>query len=466
MKTSKNEKRYVTLPIMEVIQKSNYKRKDDLYCIIDTVYRRQIYFKTELQMNYGFIEIPRASFQKLIPKPEYIKKAIDFLIDNEIILINDYFVRGISAKKYKIKTEFLGNKVAVEIMDKNINQRIKKIKLDKRKIRVKNMEFAKSKYYKSFKIDFNGAIKAIMNKAIEEIKIVCKSINFNLNNNQIKEIIDCKGDYIKNRNIINHLKIGFQLNNILHRLMVHQQQVNVINDGYLFFKRNKTNGRLDTNLTSLPSYLRKFIKSNEKLFNLDIKNSQPYFLYTKLLKEESINSDELELYGKLVLSGTLYEYLAEVFDGVAFEKLYEFEKTIKRKKAKLNLFKIFYSKIGSYIKIKEQFSSKFSTIMEFINQTNSIEYNTLAIQLQERESITVLDVIMVKLQELEIFPFTIHDSFIVTESELPIVKKVVLDSCFELFGVAPQLHEEALFEVEDENEDFENFCMGDLCILE
>ena len=127
MKTIKNEKRYVTLPIMEVIQKSNYKRKDDLYCIIDTVYRRQIYFKTELQMNYGFIEIPRASFQKLIPKPEYIKKAIDFLIDNEIILINNYFVRGVSAKKYKIKTEFLGSKIGVEIMDKNINQRIKKL---------------------------------------------------------------------------------------------------------------------------------------------------------------------------------------------------------------------------------------------------------------------------------------------------------------------------------------------------
>lgn len=464
MKTSKNEKRYVTLPILEVIQKLHYKRKDDLYCIIDTIYRRQIYFKTKLQKNYGFIEIPRASFQKLIAKPENVRNAIDFLIEHNIILCNEFFVRGVSAKKYKIKVEYLGSKVAVEITDKKINTRIKKVKMDKRKIRVKNMEFAKSKYYKNFRIDYAGASSAITQKAIEEIRTLGNNLGFKLSDSQIRDIIDCKGDYI--RNIFGHLKADFQLNNILHRMMVQEQQVNAINDGYLFFKRNATNGRLDSNLTSLPSYLRKFIKSDEKLFNLDIKNSQPYFLYTKLLKEESIDSEELELFGSLVLNGTLYEYLVEVFEGVAFEKLSDFQKPIQRKKSKLNLFRIFYSKIGSYQKIKEQFKSKFPTIMEFINQTNLIEHNTLAIQLQEREAVAVLDVIMVKLQKMDIFPFTIHDSLIVSENELPIVKSIVMDSCIELFGVGPQLHEEGLFEIEDEKEDFEEYYFGDLSIMD
>lgn len=464
MKTSKNEKRYVTLPILEVIQKLQYKRKDDLYCIIDTIYRRQIYFKTKLQKNYGFIEIPRKSFQKLIPKPENVRNGIDFLIEHDIILCNDFFVRGVSAKKYKIKVEYLGSKVAVEITDKKINTRIKKVKMDKRKIRVKNMEFVKSKYYKNFKIDYVGASSAITQNTIEEIKSLGNDLGFKLSDSQVRDIIDCKGDYILNRNIFGHLKADSKLNNILHRMMVQEQQVNAINDGYLFFKRNTTNGRLDSNLTSLPSYLRKFIKSDEKLFNLDIKNSQPYFLYTKLLKEESIDSEELELFGSLVLGGTLYEYLVEVFEGTAFEKLSEFQKPIQRKKSKLNLFRIFYSKIGLYQKIKEQFKSKFPTILEFINQTNLIEHNTLAIQLQEREAVAVLDVIMVKLQKMGIFPFTIHDSFLVTEKELPIVRSVVMESCIELFGVGPQLHEEGLFESKDEiEEDFEDFDLGDLC---
>ena len=102
--------------------------------------------------------------------------------------------------------------------------------------------------------------------------------------------------------------------------------------------------------------------------------------------------------------------------------------------------------------------------MEFINQTNLIEHNTLAIQLQEREAVAVLDVIMVKLQKMDIFPFTIHDSFLVTEKELPIVRNVVMESCIELFGVGPQLHEENLFEAKEEiEEDYEDFDLSDLC---
>src|SRR5690606_5619608 len=179
---------------------------------------------------------------------------------HDIILCNDFFVRGVSAKKYKIKVEYLGSKVAVEITDKKINERIKKVKMDKRKIRVKNMEFVKSKYYKNFKIDYVGASNAIIDNTIEEIKSLGNDLGFKLSDSQISDIIDCKGDYILNRNIFGYLNSSFQLNNILHRMMVQEQQVNAINDGYLFFKRNATNGRLDSNLTSLPSYLRKFIK--------------------------------------------------------------------------------------------------------------------------------------------------------------------------------------------------------------
>ena len=36
--------------------------------------------------------------------------------------------------------------------------------------------------------------------------------------------------------------------------MLYNIRINAINDGFLFFKRNDTNGRLDSNLTSLPSF--------------------------------------------------------------------------------------------------------------------------------------------------------------------------------------------------------------------
>lgn len=41
-----------------------------------------------------------------------------------------------------------------------------------------------------------------------------------------------------------------------------------------------------------------------------------------------------------------------------------------------------------------------------------------------------------------------------------------IDSCIELFGVAPQLHEEGLFEVEDEMDGFVDYGLCDLSFFE
>lgn len=456
MKIAKNEYRYVTQPILDYITKTDYKRKDDLYCIIDLKYRRQIYFKTELQRRYGYIEIPRSSFQKLIPRTNYIKEALDFLVDNGLIKRNNFYKYGTEpkAKGYKIMTEFLGSKVGIQITDSKINKRIKEIKLSVRKKRVKNLEFFKTKYYKNFKIDFEGAMSAITEKAISEISELCKKINYQINNERIMDLIDCKINNTLDRIIISQ-RCGSELNNILHRLMVHQQQVYAIHDGYLFFKRNKTNGRLDTNLTSLPSYLRRFLKSDEKLFSLDIKNSQPFFLYTKLQNEKGINESELKLYCELVVNGVLYEYLSNDFFGIDYNSLDDVDKMVYREKSKKNLFRIFYSKVESYKNIKQVFANRFPTIMMYINQVNFKKNNTLAVLLQERESLTVLDMVMVKLQEKNINPFTIHDSFLVAESELSIVRETLTDVCVEMFGIAPQLHEKDLLEETDSEEEYE-----------
>ncbi|WP_345291147.1 hypothetical protein [Flavobacterium hankyongi] len=351
-------------------------------------------------------------------------------------------------------TEYLGSKVPVEITDSKINKRIKEIKLNNRKKRVKNLEFFKSKYYKNFKIDFDAAMSAITENAISEISELCKKIKYDISDKRILELIECRSNTTMDRIIITQ-RCGYELNNILHRLMVHQQQVYAIHDGYLFFKRNKTNGRLDTNLTSLPSYLRKFLKSDEKLFSLDIKNSQPFFLYTKLQNEIGINKDELELYGELAVNGVLYEYLANDFFGIDYDSLDDENKVVYREKSKINLFRILYSKVESYLSIKEVFAEKFPTIMKYINQVNFKKNNTLAVLLQERESLTVLDMVMVRLQEKNINPFTIHDSFLVTESELSVVRETLVSVCIEMYGIAPQLHEKDLLEEKmDSEEDY------------
>jgi hypothetical protein len=49
----KQENRYLPSTLLTLIQKCDYKRKDDLYCIVDLIYRKQITYKTELQKKYG-----------------------------------------------------------------------------------------------------------------------------------------------------------------------------------------------------------------------------------------------------------------------------------------------------------------------------------------------------------------------------------------------------------------------------
>ncbi|MDP2685928.1 MAG: hypothetical protein Q8O62_01825 [Aequorivita sp.] len=222
-----------------------------------------------------------------------------------------------------------------------------------------------------------------------------------------------------------------------------QMQVQSINEGYLFFKRNKTNGRLDTNLTSLPGYLKQFIinTKNENLVHLDIKNSQPFFFYTLLKNNKSVEPLELERYKNLILTGNLYEYLIEEYLKVSDSKTFKYlEQEEKRNYIKKLLFKIFYSKVNSFKKQKDFFGGLFPTIMEVINEKNLSVHNTLAIELQTMESFTIIDKLLINLQEKNILPLTIHDSFLCSESEIDIVLKEINNVFTNLYGCVPQLH--------------------------
>lgn len=320
-----------------------------------------------------------------------------------------------------------------------------KLRTEIRKQKVTNLEFAKTKYYKTFNIDTAGALNAANNKAMYEIYDLCEKLKFPISYQGIENIINCTGDYVKNRGLILISNGGKELHHILHRLMVHQIQINSISDGWLFFKRNSTNGRLDTNLTSLPSYLRKFIISDETLYNLDIKNSQPYFLSVLIKNDNKINPEELLRYTQIVTKGDFYEYLRDEYYNT-------FKINKERSQMKSMIFKIYYSKVTSYAKDKGFFRSLFPTIMDYIDRTNAECNSKLANSLSTMESFTILDKVMVDLQSKGINPFTIHDSFIVTEKELPIVKQTFIRIVGELHGILPMLHEEELFDIVDDFE--------------
>lgn len=438
--------RYLPKALKIELDKFDYPRKDNLYTIIDLIQRKEIFFKSDAQKRYGYAEIPISQFKELIPSSNNLNADMKFLIENKFIIRNERYITGVSSKSYKISSEYLGNTIAVKIQDNNINQRIwKQIQSNKRK-RVKNLEFAKTEYFKNFKIDYLGAKLAIHEKAEKEIIELCAEIKIPIQKNQINDIINCdpKGNIIKY--VILKTQKGIELHNIIHRYMVYNTRLNAINDGFLFFKRNKTNGRLDSNLTSLPSFLRPFIHSDERLMNIDIKNSQPFFLFTLIKNNPTIDEVELLRYMELVINGTLYDYLKDEYNN-------RYNKFWDRNQMKKVLFKIYYSKTTSYSTYKDFYSSIFPSIMQFINSENEVFHNTLSVRLQTTESFAVLDTIMPLLETIGIRPYTIHDSFVCKESEANQIIETIKTKFVELFGYAPALHSNYIDEIEDEDDD-------------
>jgi len=278
------------------------------------------------------------------------------------------------------------------------------------------------------------------------------------------------------------------------------------NKNLMYFKRGGNNNRVNTNLTSLKSYFKKFIISDIPLYQLDLKNSQPV-LFNIILdtiydtikdnitnggitegctKEEGIIKDgdkrgsrenptlfytnnyikdvtsliyqwiqedskwvdilkkEIPLYKKYTSNGTWYNHLADIYN-----KHYNTE-IFSRDMSKSLWMALAYS--GNYSKkynrSKLAFEKEYKGIGRILKKFKQKEYNQLAICLQQIESKIFIDTISKKLCEKGIEPYTIHDSIIVTDNELEETREVMIDVLNQYLGFSPILEVESLSELE------------------
>ena len=181
--------RYVPSALYGIIKTSDYPRKDNLYVIIDLIQRKEIYYKTDLQKKYGFAEIPMSTFKQLLPANDNLQKDMNYLVENGFIRRNEFYVKGIIPKSYKIPSEYLGNSIKVKILNKNINKRIHNQILAYQNQKAKNLEFAQTEYFKNFKIDINGAFKAIIEKTLEELKALSIKSSVKLTDQELLDIM-------------------------------------------------------------------------------------------------------------------------------------------------------------------------------------------------------------------------------------------------------------------------------------
>ena len=244
---------------------------------------------------------------------------------------------------------------------------------------------------------------------------------------------------------------------------------NIQDSRFRYFKRNKTNGRLDTNLTNLKSDLRQFIIGD--YVSIDLKNSQPFLLSILInniidnrdtlccylsndnlikafgikrikqvllihQKQEKAKMVKLRLFYDSVRRGSLYDDFIECYGN-----------EISRDDVKKIMFKVLfsrneyhkgYNKIIPYENDKKKFLRVYPFVAEVIKELKRKDHKTLPIYLQRLESYLFIDCIAKKLVENGIVPFTIHDSVIVkTKDQTKAIE--IMNSVFKNeIGVIPR----------------------------
>jgi hypothetical protein len=364
----------------------------------------------------------------------------EYLILNQIILHNPSFEVEKHSMGYQINPDLLArNIIQVEIdIYSNagryiINRRNKEIQRAKKFN--KNLKLLR-KHFINIKFDFDGAYSFI---------------------EEAKQLTDYQ--YICAMDSINRFKDD--------------------NKKLRYFKRNKTNSRIDSNLSSLPSYLKQFINVNDILVQLDLKNSQPVlfniildFIYhsncntkpltlcyknntlkisiTLIGKEFKKNrkwvpllKEEMETYIYYTSNGTWYEHLAGVYN--AYYKTDSFD----REKMKSKWMAIAYSsnKSINYKEDKIPFEKEFPIIGKIIRMIKQREYNQFAISLQQIEASIFIDLIAPKLIENDITPLTNHDCVIVQEHQVNEAHIIIKQVLQEQLGVEPKIDIEPLKEM-------------------
>jgi hypothetical protein len=206
----------------------------------------------------------------------------------------------------------------------------------------------------------------------------------------------------------------FTIKRIISVYIADNMSLEMIKSGYLMASRNKTNNRLDTNITNLSSEYCDSIMNSNDMIQIDLSNSQFSFLSFWLSKY--LDSDDFKLFQKLSYTGKLYDFIQKELG------------LTSREKTKRILFYIFFSSNEINNSKKDYLRKKFPSVIDWVEEYKSKNnHKTFCIELQRLESNFFIDNIYETLKELGFVCFTKHDSIIVESKYKDKVNNLVKD---------------------------------------
>jgi len=429
--------RYIPSLVYNKIQELEFNNKEQLYVICDMIYRISIYRKENTDYSNIYRDIPSKYYTDIIADKNNYKKAMDFLKNNSIIECdNIYSKMGGKALGYRFNSQLVSKLITVEISKPTIFKRIVNNVNEERNLVNDKYKVYRDFFINNFSIDYDNSLK-YLNMWWEKEHNLLLSLNPSLCSSFLDTMLNidtpnqCSSFLETEKSSSSFLKDYIKLNNKYNHLFM---SISAINDGNLFFRHNKTNGRIDSNLTNLKSEFKQFI-TTPNLYQIDIVNSQPFILSLLLnssLCSRFLDGKELRRYTDWTSAGIFYEmFLKEYFNKTS--------KVLQRDDIKDIMFCIFYSKNGQYTKEKNIFKSIFPTIMKYIEEQKNNKHNEFSIKLQKIESKICIDIISEELNKNNIKYYTIHDAWLVDKEDIKITKEIIIRKFYDNFYRRPEL---------------------------
>jgi hypothetical protein len=427
-------------------------RSDKLIVILDLINTIPAANKDVVTWN-GFVPIQATILQKSIAG---YKAYLNYLINNKIILCDNYFLKGQKSLGYKFADEYKGDLKIVEVDRKKplmvAFKRGNRIDLHIRK-KYQNI----LKYYnRNLKIDFNLSKKYLYQD------LTLKLRNVSVNESMVKYGIAKDPNIQYKSAIIN---------------------VEKLTEGNYALSIDSTANRLHSVMTNMPSPLRNLLTYQGKQFvSVDIKNCQP-FLSSLFLSPEfwkgcshdgkKFNINRFSNFKSLrdFLSGRefvefmsicesadldknndIHRYLDLVQFGNFYENMgLELSKKFRRqfndrKIIKEIVFQVLFTDnrfIGQReAEPKRMFKSIFPTVYSLFNLIKKADKTLLPILLLRIESHLILDTVCKRItRERPDLPiFTIHDSVITIKGEEDYVDEILWEEIVESMGYSAELN--------------------------
>lgn len=314
---------------------------------------------------------------------KHYARYIEYLVDNDIIILTQNKQVGKTSRRYKINLKFIQDEKIrrYEFYDKFLYKKIQRRKID---------------------VSFTSLTSSPINELVR-MKIIEDLSYVN---------VDCDKAMNYLNNIKNDITLDSYLKNEISITNISNNDIYYKFDGY---------GRFHTNFTTLKKYIRNnYLKiNNEDIFEIDIKNSQPFFLAI-LMKD---------YYKFKTIPEGIKTYIDLAYNGLFYE---DFEEKCSvdiptRELAKKYVYKVFFGK-NVKNKINLLFKKYYPEVYEFIlNYKNEYrDYKALSHKLQKLESDFIFNHVVYDIMILnpEINLITIHDSIIVSYRYKKIVEEI------------------------------------------